>query len=338
MAASNSPGCNPSRRLAWCRGVSASLPRRKKSWREVARSFAWAIVLFACGPDVEYDGGESGAETGAEDGCPELILSGPPAVIFIQSVEEALSFPSYTKVETDLSINAPGLVDLQFLKCLTEVNGDLGIHGQDLESLSGLERLEVVSSYGNGFPARLTIWGNSKLESVDALANLRHADQLFIEDNNLLSSLGPLVSLETAEFVRISGNDSLTTIGLRQLVDAEVIAIGAFDPGIGDPGMLFCSDEADDFIAVGNNGLIGIDGLDSVESFGLLLIARNANLTSIEGILHLSAAHDANSMVAVGFNPSLDYFHILEVEDAFGHDFFRICSNLNDPEVCPCSP
>ena len=297
----------------------------------VRRVGAVATVAVACGPPMTAgSGGEEGVE-GQDMGapaCPELVWAGPN--IFIHSVDEALALPRYTRIESSLSIkDVPGLVDLDFLECLTEINGDLSIQGSDLESLAGLERLEVVSNHGYGLlPARLGIYDNSKLTSVDALKSLRKLDKLQVYRNSQLESLEPLASLETAQVIEIWGNDSLQTVGLRQLVTASEINIGlAFgcpgpEPGEPDP-------------PEGNASLVAIDGLDSLASFDRFVIAGNPSLISIDGLLHLADA-SGNRGVFLEYNAALEYEHILDVQATLGYEFTWICSNLDDPKMCEC--
>jgi hypothetical protein len=259
--------------------------------------------------------------------CPEVVWTGEFNVsLHVKSVEEAETLPRYTRIEGGLVLHeVPGIANLSFLECLEELTGDLVLTSlPDLENVDGLEHLTTVAP--DDFPGRIVIRDNPKLSSLDGLSNLVSLDTLSIEGNPLLTSLEPLESLEFAEDIDIWGNDALETIGLRNLQLAEKIRIGSG----------YCNAPSTEvFPPVGNASLVEIDGFDSLKTFEVLAFWGNPSLVSIDGLLGLGNT-DGERRISVGFNGSLSYAHILEVQSALGLEFHSICSNLDDPEMCTC--
>jgi hypothetical protein len=287
----------------------------------------FASTMLACAP-TGVVGEESDSEETMEQECPELLYE-EGKTLLLETEEEVLALPLYTRFEGRLTLlDVPGITDLAALHCLREVNGSLSISSPDLESLDGLERLEIVSSGSSGFPGRLTVSESPKLVSVSGLSSLRQVDELEISENSLLESLEPLSSLESAEEIEIWGNDSLATLGLRNLAIVE-------DFYIGTPYCYHIDPEV--YPSIGNAGLTEIDGLDSLATFNNLGIFGNPNLVAIDGLVQL-ADSDGWMGISLAFNESLAYNHIIEVQSELGFDFETICNNLDDPEMCTCSP
>lgn len=291
------------------------------------------VLVFACGTGRSGQDGTDVMEAEEIDmgdpECPELEWS-DGASLRIESAEEALALPRYTRIDGHLRlVGVTDLTDLSFLECLREVNGNFTIISlPNLQSLAGLERLEKVSHASWPF-GTLVLHDNPKLESIDALANLRYASRLTIMQNPLLTSLEPLVGLESAGDIEIWGNDSLETLGLRQLRSVDWLAIGStYDCD----GFL----ELDETSVTGNAALTEIDGLDALESFGYFSIMGNHNLVSLNGLLHLVDAEMEGFLVQ--FNSSLPYENILDVLTILGQSAYNVCSNLDDPKECSCIP
>jgi hypothetical protein len=281
------------------------------------------LLLFAlgCGSTRVVDD-SANSETG-EDVCPELVWTDPGGgyePLEIVSQQQAMDLPSYTRIDGSLRVwSIPGLVDLQFLACVTEVRGDVEISGNpDLETLDGLQRFTTLTPSLNENEASVVfIHNNPNLRTLEGLSGLEMVPSVLIYNNPLLESLDGLSRLRTAQRISIQRSDQLSTISLPGLESVDVLQIGEW--GCSAPDVLE---------AAGNAMLANLDGLSSLQNYGTVQIHGNPVLTSIEGLF--GAWGEANY---IELNESLPYEQIVELSDGLTP---ISCGNLGDPQPCDC--
>ena len=231
--------------------------------------------------------------------CPDLVLNDDLAV---QSPEDAASLPLYTHVEGYVYVGAEGLVDLKFLRCLREVEGQFTLsQNPDLTTAHGLEKLERVGS--------MRVQFNGSLESLQALTNLHTIDG----------------------YALVDGNPSLVSLGLPGLVRVGTLEVGFLcgapqgNPALAEIGGLGSLAEFDGLLIMGNPVLHSIDGLKGIaDRIGsnpppdlrfVISFVGNESL-AIEHIDEVLGEADASGAVKLG-----------------GH-----CGNQGDEECGECIP
>lgn len=243
---------------------------------------------------------ETTANTEVDPECPDLVLEGDLAV---QSLEDADSLPLYTQVNGYVYVGAEGLVDLEFLRCLRRVQGQLTLsQNADLMTAHGLEKLEHVGS--------MRVQYNESLESLHALANLHTIDG----------------------YALVDGNPSLVSLGLPGLVRVERFEIGYVcgaphggNPVLAEIGGLGSLAEFDGLLIMGNPLLERIDGLEG-----------------LEGRIGSSPNPELRFVISFVGNESLSFEHVdavLGEADASGTiSLGGHCGNLGDEECGECIP
>lgn len=132
-------------------------------------------------------------------------------------------------VQGDLTVSAPDVEDLSALSQLHVVTGTLTVTSNpELDDLEGLEGLSVVGgleiSNNPGLTdltgldglidaKRVVISGNG-IYTARGLGHLRQVDHLILENNHKLNSLAGLSSLTNARLVTIEGNPLLCASGM----------------------------------------------------------------------------------------------------------------------------
>ena len=182
-------------------------------------------IYTACGPSGGGQQGESSSDTSGA--IVETTSSDGPVATASDAGTSGTTSPECADIyEGDLSINdetdlsalaqtgqvtgyvivaSTDFVDLTFLSCLREVGGLLRVRSNDsLESLTGLERLEIVEE--------IWITGNDKLVDISALGSVKTVEELNIWGNLELSELG-FDGLETAWRIQLGecGDDPSET-------------------------------------------------------------------------------------------------------------------------------
>ena len=186
------------------------------------------------------------------------------------------NYPGCTEIEGDVQINGDDINSLMGLDILTAFEGDLLIGDNTIYPygsnplLTNLEGFENVADIGGS----LRIFGNDTLASISGLSNLTTIGGcLQINHNYILASLtglGNLISIggylsiiNNAELTNIADLGNLNSIGLESGISLWII---------------------------GNNkltGLWGLEGLTVLE--GDLRICSNSILSSIEGLENLTS-------------------------------------------------
>lgn len=284
------------------------------------------LQAIACGSETVVGGDEtetSSEETSSEE-CPELVWN-EDDVLSITTLEDAETLPLYTHIEGSLRVTGvAGLVDLGFLRCLTDADSVIIIDNPDLESLEGLERLVSItpSSEDTG---TMGVSRNARLRTLEGLSGLVSTPRFTVHDNPLLESLeGASALREVSNWLSIVGNDSLQTIGLRALEVADEIQIGYAE----------CIDAGLPVVPRGNAGLVELDAFDSLVQSGRIRIGGNPNLASLEPLR--TALVDSNGLwLQIEANPSLTLAHIQDVVAGLDANL-HTCENLDDPAPCIC--
>lgn len=284
--------------------------------RSRALTLGGILVIVGCGDDVAADGGDTGLE------CPEMTWEGSGEdTLTLLSAEDTGSLPLYTRIDGHLELRSMvDVTDLQFLRCLGEITGGLWVSDNpDLETLSGLENLEVVGASGSG-DNFVVISGNGSLRSLEGLGSLEELGVLSIEDNPVLESMEGLSSLGRVTELSVQRNDSLSVVGLRALDTVGELRLGG----------LFCSEPDAMPTPDGLPGLTTIDGLDSLQSAEFVYILGNPNLESLGpfatpnmglfgGVFQLNAMLPYADVMASGFE-----------------NLYQTCGNKDDPVQCEC--
>jgi hypothetical protein len=250
--------------------------------------------------EATASGGDADSTASSSDPtCPTLVLDGS---LLIYSVEDTVDLPLYTRVTEQVAIvSAEGVVDLEPLRCLREIDGELGIlWNPDLESLAGLERLQTIGG-------QLKIYDNDELVSLEGLGVRSIAGPAIIQKNAALEVIG-LRQLETCPHVLIGecGWD-----GMHQPTASQyaLIDIDGLDSLRSFKWLVFA----------GNENLVSIDGL--------IGLAERTGQPTVDGPL---------LEVAFLVNPSLHVDDIHELWDEHMQDGPSLftCSNLGEEEDC----
>ena len=189
--------------------------------RALGTALVALLVGGGCGPGEADDGGIGSGEAGE---CPELVLDDDLRIESAEGVASTVlnvdptTLPLYTHVTGSVTVDSAGALEhLDFLRCLSSVDGSLYIVGNpDLKSLAGLERVETV---GEDFD----VTANPRLESLAGLENLRTIGDYALIDRNLELKTVALPALELVRELEIglicgSENRALTEISdLRSL-------------------------------------------------------------------------------------------------------------------------
>ena len=257
-----------------------------------------ADVGSSTGPSSE-SASETTANAVVDPECPDLVLEGD---LSVKSLQGAESLPLYTHVEGFVDVGAQGLVDLEFLRCLRQVDGQLTLsQNPDLTTAEGLEKLERVGV--------LWVQFNESLESLDALASLHTIDG----------------------YALVDGNPSLTSLGLPGLVRVGTLEVGFLcgaprgNAALAEIGGLGSLAEFDGLLIMGNPVLHSIDGLEGIADR-----------------IGSSRPPDLRFVISFVGNESLAIEHIDEVlgeADASGAvKLGGHCGNQGDEECGECIP
>jgi hypothetical protein len=148
------------------------------------------------------------------------------------------------------------------------VEGDLTISNRS--SLDELAELEIVTG-------TLTIEGNTRLQNLEGLENLRAVGGLVVRENLSLATMDSLANLRHAKTVSIVGNPRLENLhGLESLKEV-------------------------DRLVVTKNGIFCTSGLNGLERAGEVIVSENPRLLSLRGLANLRSARD----VTIAKNPRL---------------------------------
>jgi hypothetical protein len=148
------------------------------------------------------------------------------------------------------------------------IEGDLDISNET--SLEQYANLEIVTG-------TLTIVGNTRLENLDGLSNLRAVGHLVITENVALSNIEGLFGLRHARSVTISKNPRL-----EQLHGLDMV-------------------KKLDRLIVTENGIFSTSGIGGLTEVGELVISKNRRLISLRGFTRLESA----GSVTIVDNPRL---------------------------------
>ncbi len=254
----------------------------------------------------EYGGGETGAMGLLGSDCEAQCLNLCANVerrcggdVVVSDGRDLARLAGCSVVEGSLWIQNSNLSDLNGLRHLSEVQGDLSIdNNHNLYDLSGLGNLHTVRG-------TLTISYNNQLGNVDALSNLRTIGEggsdhhVQIQNNPSLTTIQGLSGVSTITGdLNIDDNDSLYNLsGLEGLQH-----VGAT--------LSITDNDALDNI----NALSNLDGVGDPVSGGDLYIRSNSALSSIwltdlgyvggsleiEGNPSLGGSNNLNSVATVG--------------------------------------
>ena len=221
----------------------------------------------------------------------------------------------------------------------TEIEGDVIIHGYDINNFNGLN---VLTS----FWGRLTIYGTANLTNLTGLDNVTSIAGLFIWTSDGLNSLTglenitsvagdieiicnnsltDLTGLDNLTFVGgsfgIHHNDSITNLsGLNNVVFIEGELVIWDNPSLTSLTELNNLDSVGGYLAiVDNDSLTSLAGLDNVTSIGgQLQITQNDALTNLTGLDNINAA-------------SINYLSITQNDLLSSCEVKSVCDYLANP-------
>ena len=273
---------------------------------------SWA--LSACGPGAPAEPPESvGSGTGGK--VAESSSSGSSSTGGEGSSSTAAE-PCGEVVEGDVTVSAPA--DAEALANVREIEGVLRISGWERESFIG--HFPCLERVGN-----LRILDSSSLLTLSGLERLRMVEYgISIARNASLTSLDGLSSVEGVGGLFVASNPALARIDLPAAVELHWIEIGgcAFDP---------------DTALESTNGITTLDGFESLESVGRVVVSGQAELESLPAIRRLLDAGAQGGEVIIQHNPNLP---IEEVDDLRSRSWeqwsFYSCGNLGEGEDARC--
>lgn len=247
---------------------------------------------------------------------PKLIFEGD--IVFLTQ-EEVNNFGDfeYNEVTGNITIgdvniaSTKTITDLEGLKQLTNIDGDLTLHANDaLDNIDGLRNLTIVGGsiffssnkaltnlngliMLNSIGKNFRIVQNEVLTNIDGLINLTEINGfLLIYNNDNLLNIDGLDNVTSIGFdIGIFRNDALTEIdGLNNLTYATGLSIS-------DNSVLSTINgfnklaSIDLFLSIENNdALISFNGLSEITSVGSNVeIKNNASLNNIDGLSKLTS-------------------------------------------------
>jgi hypothetical protein len=190
------------------------------------------VLLAACGGGNGDDSEISADGPSAECGTQTLA-----AHLVIESEDDLGPLDGVRVIEGELQVNRTSFTDLEFLRCIEEVQGKLTIFGNaELTDLSGLDRLQrlgasfVFSENAgttdlDGLPALTEIGGsvvmhtNPDLQAISGMTSLATiGGALNIRDNDALEHIDGLRGLRTlgTQFA-VTHNPSLCISSVNQV-------------------------------------------------------------------------------------------------------------------------
>lgn len=210
-------------------------------------------------------------------------------------------------------LNNPNLTTLNGLNALRSVPGVFTLTDNNgLTSLAGLDSLRFVSRWTietnqglinlHGISptfALTTLLVNSNFALVDlsGLDGLQSARSITIEGNTGLENLSGLGSLASVTTLSILSNTGLTSLhGLEALttVDGDFTIIT--NTYLNDLQGLNALTTIAGTCTITDNSLYTLDGLESIDTIGILLISESW-LESMEALLHLSSVQSTFALV-----------------------------------------
>ena len=201
----------------------------------------------------------------------------------------------------------------------TELEGNVLIHGGDIESLEGMD---VITSIGSNLDIR--VWSPllTDLEGLEGLTSI--GENLIIRGNSALTTMAGLENLTSVGAdLSISYNNALTSLeGLGGLTSIggslHIGPLASWMPG--NPllnsitGLEGVTSIGDDIIIFNNNSLSNLSGLEGVASIGgNLSIGYNETLTSLAGIDNIDGASIDD--LTISLNESLSTCEVESVCD-----------------------
>lgn len=226
-----------------------------------------------------------------------------------------INYPSCTEIEGHVEINGNDITNLNGLNNLVSIGEYLEIkYNNNLNNLDGLNNLISVGGYISiehnhaltsisalssidTINGSLSIVFNDLLTSLSGWQNLKHINGYFsvinndaltnLEGlNNLVSVCGILQISENNNLYNLEGLNNLTSLGgpISISSNSSLTSISALS------NTAF-SDNEDNwrFVEIsGNDALINLEGLNSIDTIGdRLIIENNESLTSLSGLQNL---------------------------------------------------
>lgn len=289
--------------------------------------FVGVLLLAACGPDVGAVG-----ETGGGDGGSSLTGAGSLS----GGADSSFGTDAGCFEVVDGALSVDEGTDLEWLSTVREVTGQLTI--LSFSGTRDLGELRCLQSVGGAMAVR----GNPNLESLAGLEMIRDVDDfLIVTENPRLRTLD--IPLERVRRLQVSSNPSLESLGLSMVQEMELLEVGYINcPEFPDPETGLTP------VIGGDNPLLqGVDGLESLRSDSVFLIAGQSGLVSTEGIVEVAESYqqqfpDGQVGVQSKFwgNPSLSEAEVSRVFDAEGRKSYgaaQACENRDDERECQCA-
>lgn len=264
---------------------------------------AMVLAVIACGPSrhVAMSGTGTGGSSGSSSGNPECPDTHEGDLLEITEATDVEPLRTVRRVMGNVSIHDTSLVGLSFLECLEQIDGELKISGNEqLVDLAGLENLESVGG---------------DLEPID------NWDGVLIYSNPGLVSLAGLDRVTYLRKLSVIGNSSLSYLALGQLREVERLELGG------------CRDPADVPPPWSDSALTKVNGLESLERVNGLVVGGQNHLLSL-GALH-GTVTDATGGFEFYYNTNLPYSEIEKLFEGTGREATQHCGNQDDPvDVC----
>jgi len=266
-----------------------------------------------------------------------------------------INYPNCTEIQGDVLISGDSITNLNKLKVLTSLGGNLSIKA--CYNLMNLIGLDSVTSIAGNFEIGDYYWfgyymGNPTLIDLAGLSNLTsiggHLSILFNNSLNNLSGFDNLTSIGGG--LRIQKNDTMTNLtGLGNLITigGGLIIGGTYgNPRLTDlTGIEGLTTIGGDLEISHNNDLTCLTGLDNVNFIGgNLIINGNTNLTSLTGLNNLTSIggnlqirHNNSLTSLIGLNNidanSIDSLFIYSNKSLSTCEVKSVCDYLASPNA-----
>jgi len=246
-----------------------------------------AICFPGCPPNVTLNSQQEVIDfAAAYPGCStvsgNLRISGATDL-------SALSFLQHIGGDLYISVNNPGLLNLDGLSGILDVGRDLTVSGTGgVSALTNINGLSGVKSVGG----KLYIGGNPSLQSLGGLSALQ--------------TVGGSLTVQANGFNDLTGLSALQSVGEDLVVSFERLESLNGLPALKSVGRNLSINY--------NNNLKNLDGLLAIEHVGgQLLIYNNTTLQDISGISNVDLS--AISLLAIKDNASLSSCSVAHICD-----------------------
>lgn len=231
-------------------------------------------------------------------------------------------FSGLTEVTGDLVINnCPSLTSLLGLDAIVSIGGQFNVSNTDITSVS-------IAAYPLQLESAGTINFNNNNKLINSIAQfpeLTTVDNIYFENNDQLEGVADFYNIGTIDRLNIKNNAAMT--GLAGFTSTSVvdIAIELEDCPLLSLIPTFNTLQNAFYISIDNIGITALENFGNVQTFGVLTVANNAELTSISAFNSTLGCTGGDFPYALGinYNPSLS--------DITGFSSMQVLTNTNAP-------